>query len=96
MRNVQRVRKIGKEEICVVIRADEEGGYIDLSKKRVPSQYAAFEEKYQKGKQVQAMMRAVVEKTGTDLHDLYKTIVWPLQRRFPHALDAFQEALGYL
>jgi translation initiation factor 2 subunit 1 len=94
MKNVQKLRKIGKEEVCMVIRADEEGGYIDLSKKRVPSQIAAFEEKYQKGKQVQAMMRAVVEKTGSDLHDLYKTIVWPLQKRFPHALDAFQEALG--
>lgn len=80
----------------MAIRVDEEGGYIDLSKKRVKqSDVPIIEEKYAKGKTVQAIMHSVVEKTGADMAELYKSIVWPLQRKYPHALDAFTDALKY-
>jgi translation initiation factor 2 subunit 1 len=93
--NVIKVRKIGKTEPCVVIRVDEQNGYIDLSKKRVKNdEVASIEEKYAKGRTVQSIMRAVVEKTGEDIGTLYETIVWPLQEKYTHALDAFNEAHG--
>ena len=91
-----KARKVGKIEACLAIRVDEEGGYIDLSKKRVqPSDIAGIEDKYAKGKAVQAIMHSVVEKTNTNLEELYRTVVWPLQRKYPHALDAFTDALKY-
>ena len=87
-------RKVGKVEVCVVIRVDPEKGYIDLSKKRVQhSEITAIEEKFAKGKTVNAIMRAIVEDTKTDLKQLYDEIVYPLQRRYDHAIDAFHEAL---
>jgi len=93
---VIKIRKIGRTEPCVVIRVDEQnGGFIDLSKKRVKKdEVASIEEKYSKGKTVQSIIRAVVERTGEDIGHLYETIVWPLQERYPHALDAFNQAHG--
>lgn len=91
---MMKARKVGKIEICMAIRIDEEKGFIDLSKKRVmASDQSTIEEKFAKGKSVQALLRAVEEKTGETLLQLYTTIVYPLQKRYPHAADAFNEAL---
>lgn len=91
---MMKARKVGKIEICMAIRIDEEKGFIDLSKKRVMmSDQTSFEEKFAKGKSVQALLRAVEEKTGESLLSLYNTIVYPLQKKYPSAADAFNEAL---
>lgn len=91
---MMKARKVGKIEICMAIRIDEEKGFIDLSKKRVmASDQTSIEEKYAKGKSVQALLRAVEEKTQESLQSLYNTIVYPLQKKYPHAADAFNEAL---
>jgi len=86
-------RKVGKIEVCKVIRVDEEG-YIDLSKRRVqPAETKTIEDKFAKGKKVNAIMRAVVEQTKVDITELYTDIIYPLQRKYDHAIDAFNEAL---
>ena len=91
---MMKARKVGKVEICMAIRIDEEKGFIDVSKKRVmASDHAHIEEKFAKGKAVQSLLRAVEEKTGESLQNLYNTIVYPLQKKYAHALDAFNEAL---
>ena len=89
-----KVRKIGKQEICMVLRVDKENGYIDLSKKRVPKQeMQVVQNRFADGKVVQAIMRSVMEETKIGVDVLYQTIVFPLQRTWPHALEAFNESL---
>lgn len=71
-----KLRKIGKQEICMVIRVDKENGYIDLSKKRVPQyEIPAVQQRYAKGKTVQAIMRSIHEATNVPVIELYEKIV---------------------
>ncbi|OMJ10799.1 Eukaryotic translation initiation factor 2 subunit alpha [Smittium culicis] len=51
IRSVQKLIRVGKKEVVVVLRVDKDKGYIDLSKRRVtPEEAAKCEEKYQKSK----------------------------------------------
>ena len=89
-----KVRKIGKQEICKVLRVDQENGYIDLSKKRVPQQeVSVIQDKFAKGKMIQAIMRSIFEATGVPMPTLYQTVVYPLQTEGEHALDVFMSNL---
>jgi translation initiation factor 2 subunit 1 len=39
IRSIQRLIRVGREEVVVVLRVDKEKGYIDLSKRRVSPEY---------------------------------------------------------
>lgn len=94
IRSVQRLVRVGRSEICVVLRVDKEKGYIDLSKRRVTSEEAEkFEEKFSKSKTVHSIMRHVAEKNGMKLEDLYESVGWPLYDIYGHAYEAFKIAL---
>lgn len=95
IRSVQRLIRVNKTEVVIVLRVDKEKGYIDLSKRRVsPEDVDKFEEKYSKSKTVHSIMRHVAEKRDMQLEDLYKAIGWPLYRKFGHAYDAFKQAIA--
>ncbi|KAI3897989.1 hypothetical protein MKW92_016642 [Papaver armeniacum] len=69
----------------MVIRVDEDKGYIDLSKRRVTEEdIATCEERYHKSKLVHSIMRHVAETTQLDLEDLYIHFGWPLYRMYGH------------
>lgn len=94
IRSVQRLIRVGKNEVVVVLRVDRDKGYIDLSKRRVsPEEIDRFEEKFNKSKTVHSIMRHVAEKHNVSLEELYKVIAWPLYRIHGHAFDAFKLAL---
>lgn len=94
IRSVQRLVRVGKNEVVVVLRVDKEKGYIDLSKRRVsPEDVDKFEEKFNKSKTVHSIMRHVAEKLDMELEALYQLIAWPLYRKFGHAFDAFKLAI---
>lgn len=94
IRSVQRLVRVGKNEVVVVLRVDKEKGYIDLSKRRVsPEDVDKFEEKFNKSKTVHSIMRHVAEKLDMDLEMLYQLVAWPLYRKFGHAFDAFKQAI---
>ncbi|KAI8074282.1 eukaryotic translation initiation factor 2 alpha subunit-domain-containing protein [Gilbertella persicaria] len=94
IRSVQKLIRVGRDEVVVVLRVDEEKGYIDLSKRRVtPEDIIKCEEKYNKSKAVHSILRHVAEKNDVPLQDLYETIGWPLYRKFGHAYDAFKIAI---
>ncbi|KAI9276174.1 eukaryotic translation initiation factor 2 alpha subunit-domain-containing protein [Sporodiniella umbellata] len=94
IRSVQKLIRVGKDEVVVVLRVDEEKGYIDLSKRRVtPEDIVKCEEKYKKSKQVHSILRHVAEKNNVPLQTLYETIGWPLYKKFGHAYDAFKVAI---
>lgn len=91
IRSIQKLIRVGKNDVVVVLRVDKEKGYIDLSKRRVSSEdIIKCEEKYQKSKTVHSILRYCAEKFQIPLEELYKTIAWPLSRKFGHAYEAFK------
>merc|ERR1711977_351829 len=58
IRSINKLIKVGRNEICVVLRVDREKGYIDLSKRRVaPDDVERHDQKYSKAKAVHSIMR---------------------------------------
>lgn len=106
IRSIQKLIRVGRNEVVVVLRVDREKGYIDLSKRRVsPEDITKCEERYTKSKTVASIMRHVASKApspvveeGADaaqseeaaLEQLYEQIAWPLSRTYGHAYDAFK------
>ncbi|KAF2861667.1 eukaryotic translation initiation factor 2 subunit alpha [Piedraia hortae CBS 480.64] len=91
IRSIQKLIRVGRNEVVVVLRVDREKGYIDLSKRRVsPEDIVRCEERYNKSKLVHSIMRHVAEKTNTPIEQLYEDICWPLNRRYGHSIDAFK------
>jgi len=94
IRSINKLIKVGRNEVVVVLRVDREKGYIDLSKRRVsPEDVARHEIKYSKAKAVHSIMRHCAETLETDLTPLYESIAWPLAKKFGHAYDAFAKAI---
>ncbi|CCC69767.1 hypothetical protein NCAS_0D01860 [Naumovozyma castellii] len=91
IRSIQKLIRVGKNDVAVVLRVDKEKGYIDLSKRRVSSEdIINCEEKYQKSKAVNSILRFCAEKFQIPLEDLYKSIAWPLSRKYGNAYEAFK------
>jgi len=91
IRSIQKLIRIGRNEVVVVLRVDKEKGYIDLSKRRVSAEdIVRCEERYNKSKSVHSIMRHVAEKTKTPIESLYQDIGWPLNKKYGHANDAFK------
>merc|ERR1711934_507242 len=94
IRSINKLIKVGRNEVVVVLRVDQEKGYIDLSKRRVsPEDVAAHEIKYSKAKAVHSILRHCAETLEVDLEPLYQSIGWPLAKKFGHAYDAFSKAI---
>jgi len=90
IRSINKLIRVGRVEVVIVLRVDEEKGYIDLSKRRVsPEEIAAAEDKYNKSKAVHSIMRHVSETCKIPMIDLYTLFGWDLYKRFGHAHDAF-------
>ncbi|KIK62420.1 hypothetical protein GYMLUDRAFT_41862 [Collybiopsis luxurians FD-317 M1] len=63
IRSVQKLIRVGRNEVVVVLRVDKEKGYIDLSKRRVsPEDITKCEERYMKSKTVASILRHVASK----------------------------------
>lgn len=94
IRSIQKLIRVGRNEVVVVLRVDKEKGYIDLSKRRVsPEDIAKCEERYNKSKAVHSIMRNVADKHGIVLETLYESVGWPLYKKYGHAYDAFKLAI---
>jgi translation initiation factor 2 subunit 1 len=94
IRSVNKLTRIGKQEVVTVLRVDKERGFIDLSKKNVvPEEISECELRYNKGKLVHSILRNVAEHTNTDINILYENIAWPLYDKYQHAFDAFTLAV---
>ncbi|KAL7665108.1 S1 motif domain-containing protein [[Candida] zeylanoides] len=91
IRSIQKLIRVGKNEVAVVLRVDKEKGYIDLSKRRVSAEdIVKCDERYNKSKAVHSILRHCAEKFSIPLETLYTTIGWPLSRKYGHAYDAFK------
>ncbi|CUS09564.1 unnamed protein product [Tuber aestivum] len=91
IRSIQKLIRVGRNEVVVVLRVDEEKGYIDLSKRRVSAEdVVKCEERFNKSKMVHSILRHVAEKTKEPIESLYEKIGWPLMKKYGHAVDAFK------
>lgn len=91
IRSIQKLIRVGKNEVAVVLRVDKEKGYIDLSKRRVSAEdIVKCDERYNKSKAVHSILRHCAEKFSVSLEDLYQSVGWPLSRKYGHAYDAFK------
>lgn len=97
IRSIQKLIRVGRNEVVVVLRVDKEKGYIDLSKRRVsPEDVIKCEERYQKSRAVNSIVSHVAGKLGMPVEELYQTVVWPLDRTFGHSYDAFKLSVTYV
>jgi translation initiation factor 2 subunit 1 len=69
-------------------------GYIDLSKRRAaPEDVVKCEDRFNKAKAVNSVLRHVAEQQGKSLESLYQSVGWPLYKKYGHAYDAFKLSL---
>ncbi|KAM0787943.1 hypothetical protein ACM66B_006148 [Microbotryomycetes sp. NB124-2] len=95
IRSIQKLIRVGRNEVVVVMRVDKDKGYIDLSKRRVSAEEVIkCEERYNKSKAVHSIMRTVAEKSGQDLEELNQMIAWPLYQKYGHAYEAFKMSIA--
>jgi len=73
IRSVQKLIRVGRNEVVVVLRVDNEKGYIDLSKRRVsPEDITRCEERYMKSKSVASILRHVASRLGGEVPEKEK------------------------
>jgi translation initiation factor 2 subunit 1 len=95
IRSINKLIRVGKQEVCMVLRVDKEKGYIDLSKRRVSAEdVLACDERFQRSKAVHSIVRHVSEATRTDMESLYSQTAWPLYAKYGHAYEAFRLAIS--
>lgn len=95
IRSINKLIRVGRNEVAMVLRVDKDKGYIDLSKRRVsPEDVAACEDRFNKAKAVHGVLRHLAERRKYYLEDLYERIAWPLYGKYGHAYDAFKIALA--
>ena len=81
----------------MVMRVDEQKGYIDLSKRRVtPEDIVRCEERFNKTKAVNGIMRHVAQLSGRTLIEVNQMIAWPLARNpaYKSSYDALRLSLS--
>jgi translation initiation factor 2 subunit 1 len=94
IRSINKLIRVNRNEVVMVLRVDKEKGYIDLSKRRVsPEDIAKCEDKFNKAKAVHSVLRHLADQRTLNLEDLYEKIGWPLYKKYGHAYDAFKMTL---
>ena len=95
IRSINKLLRVGKQEVVSVLRVDTDRGYIDLSKKAVAEDdVPKTEERYNKAKEVHSIVRNTSEKTGRPMKEIYEQVAWPLYGEYGHAYDGFQMAVA--
>jgi|EP01046_Picozoa_sp_COSAG06_P058889 translation initiation factor 2 subunit 1 len=95
IRSINKLLRVGKQEVVSVLRVDTDRGYIDLSKKAVAEDdVPRTEERYNKAKEVHSIVRNTSDKCGKPMKELYEQVAWPLYAEYGHAYDGFQMAVA--
>lgn len=101
IRSINKLIRVGRNEVVVVIRVDKEKGYIDLSKRRVSTEeILKCEEKFARGKTVNSILRHAAEvlKMTTDqqFEELYEKTAWKIDEKYKkpgYAFDVFKQCV---
>jgi len=92
IRSVNKLVRIGRDEYVVVLRADTEKGYIDLSKRRTNQEdYIAAHNRYEKAKSIHSIVKHTAERLGfttnEELESLMERAVWFFDRKYADPKD---------
>jgi translation initiation factor 2 subunit 1 len=101
IRSINKLIRVGKEEVCVVLRVDTEKNNIDLSKKKAtPEDIRITTDRYTKAKTVHSIAERLAELTKKEdekwedvAHNICAKIIWPLYKKYGNAYDALKLAL---
>lgn len=102
IRSINKLIRVGRNEVVVVIRVDREKGYIDLSKRRVlQTDVPKCEDRFAKAKAVNSILRHVADKLGytTDeqLEDLCERTAWYFDEKLKKdaiSYDVFKQVVN--
>jgi translation initiation factor 2 subunit 1 len=92
IRSVNKLVRIGRDEYVVVLRADTEKGYIDLSKRRTNQEdYIAAHNRYEKAKSIHSIVKHTAERLGIstneELESLMQRAVWYFDTKYDSKKD---------
>jgi translation initiation factor 2 subunit 1 len=98
IRSINKLIRVGRNEVVVVIRVDKDKGYIDLSKRRVSAEeILKCEEKFARGKTVNSILRHTAEvlklNTDKEFEELYEKTAWKLDDKYKrpgYSFDIFK------
>lgn len=83
IKNIQKSVKIGKLEVCSVLRVDIEKGYIDLSRKNITlSDFESCYDKYLKNKKADNVMISTAKKFKKKPIELYEEFGWEMSEKY--------------
>lgn len=95
IRSVAKLLKVGRTEICMVMRADLDKGYVDLSKRRVdPEDSKLKQEQFARAKAVHGVIAHVAQLHEVECDELSKKISWPLNIKYQDAHEAFKKHIN--
>lgn len=93
-RSINKLAKVGRTEVVLVLKVDEEKGYIDLSKSRVTTDDTErCEDKWNKAKCIQSIMNRVAVETSKSLREIHENITWILYKKYENLYDKFKECV---
>jgi len=95
IRSVAKLLRVGRTEICLVLRVDTDKGYVDLSKRRVePEDASAKEEQFARAKAVHGIMRHVAQTHEIPVNELSAKASWPLYAKYTDAFEAYKKHIN--
>ena len=93
-KSINKLAKVGRTEVALVLKVDEEKGYIDLSKSRVTKEDTErCEDKWNKAKCIQSIMNRVAVETSKSLKEIHENITWNLYKKYENLYDKFKECV---
>ncbi|CAF0973515.1 unnamed protein product [Didymodactylos carnosus] len=102
IRSVNKLVRIGRNEVARVIRVDLQKGYIDLSKSRVlnEDEVRECEQKYIRGRTVNSVLRQTAHELSINNNDgfeqFYKNTAWFYDRKYKYSgacYDVFKQII---
>ena len=94
IKSVKDVVKEGDVIVCRVINVNPTKGYIDVSLRHIsPQQKKRKFLEWRRKNKVHSIARAISEKHGLDIKEVYEKIIWPLEDKYGDVYSVFEEAV---
>nr|UXY87561.1 translational initiation factor 2 alpha SU [Cryptomonas curvata] len=92
IRSLNKIIKIGKTEVVMIIRVDYEKGYIDVSKRQiVENEIYYMEKKWAYSKNINSLMSYLSKCLVLDCEDSKIRWLWLLFRKYGHAIKGIKK-----